>query len=249
MNPDIFRTLVYSEPWHNLKWRYIQIPVKYTRWSILFRTLCNCSIYGPDIFKTLAYSELKTSKIPWIFKIQFTQNLVWPWDIHSPSTSILKTQGILRALLNMYHGPFSISFIFRTGGILRTLSNICGGELYFKQCVTLAYLEPWHIQNPRYIQNTAKNLSWNILFKTLWNTDIFRALVYWRLWYILKSKHIQNPTKYLRWSIFSRTLYNYSKFRRLIYPKLSLFQDYSLMYQRFFKATNLLLITVSTILY
>ena len=168
--------------------------------------------------------------------------------VHS-SPSILRTQGILRALSNTYHGPFSISFIFRTGGILRSLSDICGGEFYFEQCVTLAYLEPWHIQNPRYIQNTVKNPSWNILFKTLWNTDIFRTLVYWRLWYILKSKHIQNPTKYLRWSIFSRTLYNYSKFRRPIYPKLSLFQDYSLMYLRFFKATKLLLITVSTILY
>ena len=200
-----------------------------------------CQIYT---MKYLKYREsLKYSLHGTLYDLGIFTTLV-----HS-SPSILRTQGILRALSNTYHGLFSISFIFRTGGILRSLSDICGGEFYFEQCVTLAYLELWHIQNPRYIQNTVKNPSWNILFKTLWNTDIFRTLVYWRLWYILKSKHIQNPTKYLRWSIFSRTLYNYSKFRRPIYPKLSLFQDYSLMYLRFFKATNLLLITVSTILY
>ena len=58
--------------------------------------------------------------------------------------------------------------------------------------MTPAYLEPWHIQN------TAKHLSRNILFKTLCNPGIFRNLVYSELWYILKSKYIQNPAEYLR---------------------------------------------------
>ena len=49
------------------------------------------------------------------------------------------------------------------------------------------------IQNPRHIQNTAKHLSRNILFKTFCNHDIFRTLVNSEHWHILKSKHIQNP--------------------------------------------------------
>ena len=97
--------------------------------------------------------------------------------------------------------------------IFRTLSNIYDGKFYSQPGVTPAYLEPWHIQNPRHIQNTAKHLSRNILFKTLCNPDIFRNLVYSELWYILKSKYIQNPAEYLRWSILLRALCNYSRFR------------------------------------
>ena len=52
-------------------------------------------------------------------------------------------------------------------------------------------MEPWHIQNPIHIQNTAKYLSRNTLFKTLCDPDIFRTLVYSELCHILKSKHIQ----------------------------------------------------------
>ena len=100
--------------------------------------------------------------------------------------------------------------------IFRTLSNIYDGKFYSQPGVTPAYLEPWHIQNPRHIQNTAKHLSRNILFKTLCNPDIFRNLVYSELWYILKSKHIQNPVEYLR----RRALCNYSRFRGSIYSKL-----------------------------
>ena len=47
-------------------------------------------------------------------------------------------------------------------------------------CVTLVYLEPWDIQNPRHIQNTAKHLSRNILYKTLSNPDIIRTLSIFR---------------------------------------------------------------------
>ena len=114
---------------------------------------------------------------------------------------------------------------FRTWGIFRTLLNIYYGELYSEPWVTLAYLKPWHIQNPRHIHNTVKHLSWNILFKTLCNLDIFRTLVYSELRYILKSKHIQSLGKYLRWSILSKTLGNYSKFRRPINSKLLLIQN------------------------
>ena len=115
--------------------------------------------------------------------------------------------------------------IFRIRGIFRTFSNIYDGKFYLQPCMTSAYLEPWHIQNPRYIQNTAKHLSQDILFKILCNPDIFRTLVYSELWYILKSKHIQNPAKYLRWSILLRTLCNYSRFRGPIYSKLPHIQN------------------------
>ena len=86
-------------------------------------------------------------------------------------------------------------------------------NLYSQPCVTPVYLEPWHIQNSRHIQNTAKHVLRNILFKTLCNPNILRNLVYSELWYIMKSKHIQIPAKYLRWSILLKTLCNYSRFR------------------------------------
>ena len=101
--------------------------------------------------------------------------------------------------------------------------------------------KPWHIQNPRHIHSTVKQLSWNILFKTC-NADIFRTLVYSQLRYILKSKHIQSPAKYLRWNILLRTLCNYSIFRHPIYLLL-LIQNPRVsatpMYQLFFRTTNL----------
>ena len=95
-----------------------------------------------------------------------------------------------------------------------------GWKILFTILCDPAYLEPWHIQKSRHIQNTAKHLSRNILFKTLCNPDIFRNLVYSELWYILKSKHIQNPAKQLRWDILLRILCNYRRFRGPIYSKL-----------------------------
>ena len=115
--------------------------------------------------------------------------------------------------------------MFRTRDIFRNLSNIYDGKFYVQPCVTLAYLEPWHFQNPRHIQNTAKHLSRNILFETLCNSDIFRTLVNSEAWHLLKSRHIQNPVKYLRWSILLRTLWNYSRFRGPTYSKLSHIQN------------------------
>ena len=75
--------------------------------------------------------------------------------------------------------------------------------------------------------------------------DIFRTLVYSQLWYILKSRQIQSPTECLRWRILLRALCNYSIFRGPIYSKLSLTRSPSvsaLMYELFFRATNLLLL-------
>ena len=132
------------------------------------------------------------------------------------------TKHVWRAL---FYRTLCNTVIFRTRGIFRTLSIIYDGKLYSQPCVTLAYLEPWHVPNPRRIHNTAKHLSRNILFKTLCNPDIFRNLVYSELWYILKSKHIQNPTKHLRWNILLRTLCNYNRFKCPIYSKLPHLQN------------------------
>ena len=80
-------------------------------------------------------------------------------------------------------------------------------KFYSQPCVTLAYLESWHIQKLRHIQNTTKDLSRNILFKIVCNTDIanqnpsiFRTLVYSEIkaysepYRISKMEHfIKNP--------------------------------------------------------
>ena len=65
--------------------------------------------------------------------------------------------------------------------------------------VTLAHLEPWHIQYQKYSQIRG-------IFKTLaysepWciqNLGVFRTLVYSEPW------HIQNPVKHLRWGVFAK---------------------------------------------
>ena len=46
------------------------------------------------------------------------------------------------------HVRNSDMFIIR--GIFRTLSNTYCGKFYSEPCITLAYLKPWHIQNPRH---------------------------------------------------------------------------------------------------
>ena len=124
----------------------------------------------------------------------------------------------------MYDGLFDR--ILCNIGVFRTLSNICDEKLYSQPCVTLVYSESWHIQNPGHIQNTAKHLSRNILFKTLRITLTYsESLVHSEPWYILKSKHIQNPAEYLNWIILLRTLCNYSRFRGPVCSKLSHIQN------------------------
>ena len=108
--------------------------------------------------------------------------------------------------------------ILRIQGIFRTQSNIYDGKFYTQYCVIPAYLEPWHIQN------TAKHLSRNILFKTLCNPDTYRNLVYSTLWFILKLKHIQNLVEYLRWSFLLRTLCSYIRFRAHIISNFRIFR-------------------------
>ena len=156
-----------------------------------------------------------------------------PWHLHDPCIfkpwRIESRRNIQKPVKHVWRAVFYRTLcntgIFRTRGTFKTLSNISDGKFYSQPCVTPAYLEPWHIQNSRHIQNTVKHISRNILFKTLFNPDIFRNLVYSKLWYILKSKYIQNPAEYLRSSILIKTLYNCSRFRDPIYPKLPHIQN------------------------
>ena len=49
-------------------------------------------------------------------------------------------------------------------------------------CVTLKYLELWHIQNLRNIQSPAKHLWCRVFLRALYNPDIFRTLLYSKPW-------------------------------------------------------------------
>ena len=83
--------LTYSEPWHILKLWYIQNPVKYIRWIILFRNL-RYSIFRLPI----KYSLRRTMCNFGIFAI-----------LAYSSPGRLRAQGILRNLSKMYDGLFS----------------------------------------------------------------------------------------------------------------------------------------------
>ena len=143
--------------------------------------------------------ELLGGKLPHRNKVSSIEGeepcMFKPWQIESPRNTQKPGKHVWRAA---FYRTLCNTGVFRTRGIFRTPSNIYAGKFYSEPFVTPAYLEPCHIQNPMHIQNTAKHLSRNILFKTLCNPDIFRNLVYLELWYILRSKHIQNPTEYLR---------------------------------------------------
>ena len=121
---------------------------------LIFRTL-EYSIFR-HTFKTLAYSEIKIFKILRIFKIQFTQTE--PWHIHDPFifnlNHIESPRNTQKPVKHVWRAVFYTTQcntgIFRTQGIFRTLPNIYDGKFYSQTCVTLAYWEPWHIQNPKH---------------------------------------------------------------------------------------------------
>ena len=86
--------------------------------------------------------------------------------------------------------------------LLRHIQLYCG---IFR---TLPYSEYWHIQNPRYIQNSAKEHSG--IFRTLCNARILKTLPYSELWHIQDPRHIQNSV-YLgtfMHNIFNNDSYN-----------------------------------------
>ena len=121
MKPDIFRTLIYSEPWHILKPWYIQNPVKYIRWSILFRTLKYSK------FRLLIHSKP--------YHIQNSRHSKY-WE--SLKYSLHRTMcnlGIFTILV--YSGPG----VLRAEGIFRILSNMYDGLFSTELCVILVFSE------------------------------------------------------------------------------------------------------------
>ena len=63
-------------------------------------------------------------------------------------------------------------------------------------------VQHWHIKNPRHIHNTVKHLSRNILFKTLCNPDILRALVYSQLVVHSEIKAYSEPCRISKMELF-----------------------------------------------
>ena len=54
MNPDLFRTLVYPEPWHILKPWYIQNLANMYEEVFYLEPFVTIAYFPPDKFKTLA---------------------------------------------------------------------------------------------------------------------------------------------------------------------------------------------------
>ena len=79
--------------------------------------------------------------------------------------------------------------------------------------VTLAYLEPWYIQNQQPIQS--HGIFRTLVYSELWyvpNPGIFRTLVYQEPW------HVKNPVKQLRWSVFPKIVNVYNYFHNISVP-------------------------------
>ena len=70
----------------------------------------------------------------------------------------------------------------KTKAIQIDLGTFRHNHAYSKPCVTLAYLEPWYIQNLD-------------IFRT---RSIFRTPVYSERCHIQNPRHIENPVKHLR---------------------------------------------------
>ena len=87
-------------------------------------------------------------------------------------------------------------------------------QAHSEHSVTLAYLEPWHIQYQKHIQSCAIYIQ---------SPDIFRTLLYSELW------HIHNPVKRLRWRVFTKIVNGYNYFHiissssSLLYEKNKIF--------------------------
>ena len=125
---------------------------------------------------------------------------------HIHNFAIFRAQFIVINSGIFRHIHVILSHIEPCCGIFRTLCNSC-------ICKTLPYLEYWHIENPRYIQNSVK--AYSVIFRTLcnaciWRTMSFRALLYSEFWHISDVRYIWNSVKHLRWSkLVKRELFFY----------------------------------------
>ena len=155
----------------------------------------------PDTFDILAYSNLKTFKIPRIFKIQFTQNLgIFTTLVHL-SPSILRAQGRLRNLSNMHAVLFStepcVALLYSE---LEAYSEPC--QIFIMENFIHSLVQSQYIQSRGIfrIQGIFRILP-NIYQKRFYSKPCV-TLIYSELWYIPKLKHIQNPAEYVTCGIF-----------------------------------------------
>ena len=87
---------------------------------------------------------------------------------------------------------------------IQTYLNISKAQASSEPSVTLAYLEPWHIQNKKHILSR----------------DILRTVAYSELWYI------QNPVKHLLWSVFAKIVNVYNYFDSISFSSFLLYEKY-----------------------
>ena len=80
-----------------------------------------------------------------------------------------------------------------TKAIQTDLGTFRHSHAYSKPCVTLAYIEPWYIQNPDIFRTRRNSKPWHI-----YNPGIFTTPVYSERWHVQNPRHIQNPVKHLR---------------------------------------------------
>ena len=175
-------------------------------------------------------------------------NIVIFTALVSLSPSILRTRGTLRTLSNIYDEPFStepcVILVCSQLEDNHTPVKYLWWKILFRTMCNSRYLEPWHIQNSRHIQNAVKHLSWNIKKLVLpWHIQslsIFATLVYSEI------RAYSEPWRISKTRLFIGDLnYNCSRFRHLIYSKhiqnwsVSTI-NYFLMYQLFFRTANFL---------
>ena len=161
----------------------------YIRWSILFRTLCKYNIY-----RLLMHSKLKHiqnsrhSRYCESLKYSLHRTLcnldIFTTYVYS-SPSILRTRGIWWAV---FYRTLCNTCIFRTRGILQTLSNIYYGEFYSESCATLAYLKPW-IFRIKGIFIILSNIYHKIFYLNSCVTLAYLEPYYIHHWYILKKAY------------------------------------------------------------
>ena len=136
--------------------------------------------------------------------MQFTQSLGIFMTLVYSSPRVLRTQGKIRNLSNIYGRLFStepcVTLVYSE---LETYSEPC--QISMIENFIHDLVKPQHIQNRgifRILPNIYQETFYSKPCVTLTYSE---PLVHSELWYIQKSEHIQNPAKYLRLSILLTT--------------------------------------------
>ena len=119
-----------------------------------------------------------------------------PMIVHLRNLFLLSIRVALKARIrhNQAHPRITQAY----SGIFKTLCN----SGIFR---TVAYTEPWYIQNQKHIQNP----------QHIHKPGIFKKPLFSERWHIQNLRHIQNPVKHLRWSVLQKIVNGYNYFRKL----------------------------------